>query len=224
MFILLHGAGLGAWIWDDVLPHLNAPARALDLPGRGDGTNPGDVTLEQCVDFVASQLEAGTVLVGHSFSAEVALAVATRHPDKVKSLVLVGGVVPESGRNFLSLVPLPMRLFLRVVIGRSKNGVAIPKGEVRKGYCNDLDDFTCTRVVQKLTREAPRLYLDPVTWSLPDSMPRIYVKLLEDHSIKPSDQDAMTARFRATQVETLPTGHLPMLGKPADLAGILNRA
>lgn len=223
MFILLHGAGLGAWIWDDVLPLLDAPARALDLPGRGDRNNPGEVTLEQCVAYVAAQLEAGTVLVAHSFSAEVAVAVATRHPGKVKALVFVGGVVPESGKNFLSLLPLPMRLFLRVVIGRSKNGVAIPPGQVRKGYCNDLDDFTCTRVVQKITREAPRLYLDPVTWSLPPSLPRVYVKLLEDAGFKSSEQDKMIARLGATKVETLPTGHLPMLGKPAELAAILNR-
>ena len=223
MFILLHGAGLGAWIWDDVLPLLDGPARALDLPGRGDGANPGDVTLEQCVAYVAAQLEAGTVLVAHSFSAEVAVAVATRHPEKVKALVFVGGVVPESGKNFLSLLPLPMRLFLRVVIGRSKNGVAIPPGQVRKGYCNDLDDFTCTRVVQKITREVPRLYLDPVTWSLPSSLPRVYVKLLEDAGFKSAEQDKMIARLGATKVETLPTGHLPMLGKPDALAAILNR-
>ena len=35
---------------------------------------------------------------------------------------------------------------------------------------------------------------------------------------------AMIARFGATRIETLPTGHLPMLGKPAELAAILNNA
>ena len=51
--LLLHGAGLGGWIWDRVTPHLTESAEAVDLPGRTDGTNPGTVTLKHCIDFVA---------------------------------------------------------------------------------------------------------------------------------------------------------------------------
>ena len=53
-FLLMHGAGLGSWIWDGFIPELNAPAEAIDLPGRGDGRNPGDVTLSQCIDYAAA--------------------------------------------------------------------------------------------------------------------------------------------------------------------------
>lgn len=65
--LLLHGAGLGAWIWKDVLPHLDVEAHAVDLPGR---TNPAGITLEQCVDLVAKKLSSETVVVGHSIGAE----------------------------------------------------------------------------------------------------------------------------------------------------------
>ena len=35
MFVLVHGAGMGANCWDRLLPHLDRPAIAVDLPGRG---------------------------------------------------------------------------------------------------------------------------------------------------------------------------------------------
>lgn len=215
--ILLHGAGLGAWIWDRVLPHLHLPARALDLPGRGDGTTPGDVTLEQSVQFVTRHIGDDTVLVGHSFGAMIALAAATRKPAAV---IALGGVTPESGKTFLSIIPFPQRLFLGVLLRRAKNGIAIPQSIVRKGYCNDLNAETTELVLRKVTPEAPRLYLDAVEWS-PHAP--AYVKLLHDQSANPKEQDRMIERMHATRVESLHTGHLPMLAQPQETAAVLNR-
>jgi pimeloyl-ACP methyl ester carboxylesterase len=215
--LLLHGAGLGAWIWDRVLPHLLLPARALDLPGRGDGTPPGDVTLEQSVQFVTRHIGDDTVIVGHSFGAMIALAAATR---KRAAVIAVGGVTPESGKTFLSIIPFPQRLFLGVMLRRAKNGIAIPPSIVRKGYCNDLDRETTELVLRKMTPEAPRLYLDAVDWS-PHAP--AYVKLLHDQSAKPKEQNRMIERMHATRVETLRTGHLPMLAQPQETAAVLNR-
>ena len=46
--VLVHGGTCAADIWDEVLPLLNFPAVAVDLPGRG--KNPADlasVTLDE---------------------------------------------------------------------------------------------------------------------------------------------------------------------------------
>jgi pimeloyl-ACP methyl ester carboxylesterase len=225
--LLMHGAALGSWIWERVTPHLTAEVDALDLPGRGDGVNPGDVTLEQCIDFVARKVRASdapSVLVGHSISAEVALAVASREPARVVSVVLVGGVVPESGQTFLSTVPLPQRLFLRLLLRRARTGIALPRSAAKKGYCNDLDDATTDLVLSRLVREAPRLYLDRVDWSpLPPNLPRVYVKLLDDKSVSVKQQDRFIERLGVTRVQSLHSGHLPMLARPRELAAILDR-
>ncbi|HEX2121777.1 MAG TPA: alpha/beta fold hydrolase [Thermoanaerobaculia bacterium] len=222
--LLLHGAGLGGWIWERVLPSLRAPAAALELPGRGGGRDPGEVTLEECVAFVAGEIErAGrAIVVGHSIGASVAMAAAARRPEHVPAIVLVGGMVPESGKPFLSLLPPPARLVLRLMLRRAKNGIALPPSLVRKEYCNDLDEATTELVMRKLTPEVPRLYLDAVEWSsLPDRVPRTYVKLLNDRSVKPAKQDAIAARTGASVV-TIDSGHLPMLARPAELAAVLN--
>ena len=225
--ILLHGAGLGRWIWDSVIPELAAPAQAVDLPGRGDGTSPGDVTLKQCIDLVhdkARALTTRSILVGHSISGEVALGVAAAHPKKVAAVILVGGVAPESGKSFMSLMPLPQRLFLHVLLKRARAGIKLPDSLARKQYCNDLDEATTSMVLSRLTPEAPRLYLDKLEWSaLDERVPRFYIKLLDDTAVPPKQQDRIIRRIRASKVESLKTGHLPMLARPSELAAALNR-
>lgn len=224
--LLMHGAGLGGWIWDRVVPDLAGPGEALDLPGRGDGVRPGDVTLESCIDFVASRARSigkRSILVGHSFSAGIALGAAAAHPDVVAAVVLVGGLVPESGRSFMSLLPLPQRLFLGVLLRRARNGISLPASLVRKEYCNDLDEASTKQVLARVMPEAPRLYLDDVDWSaLPRSVPRFYVKLLNDASVSVKQQDQMIERIESSGVVRLATGHLPMIAQPQEMAATLN--
>ena len=49
-FVLIHGAGLGASCWDELIPHLNTEALAVDLPGRGTRADVGlrAITLADC--------------------------------------------------------------------------------------------------------------------------------------------------------------------------------
>lgn len=222
--LLLHGAGLGGWIWDRVLPELAAPAEAIDLPGRSGKGHPRDVTLQQCIDHVASRARGyRSIIVGHSFSAQIALGVASAYPQHVAAIVLVGGITAKSGENFLSVFPAPQRWFLRFAVKRARDGVRLPPKAVKREYCNDLGDATDV-VLAKLTPEAPALYLDRVTWAaMPADLPRLYVKLLKDKAVPPRQQDEMMWRVGPIMLETLNAGHLPMLGHPRELAAILNR-
>ena len=223
--LLLHGAGLGGWIWERVIPDLNFPAEAVDLPGRSGKGVPGDVTLQQCIDFVAGKARGyRAVVVGHSFSAQVALGLASAYPQHVGAVILVGGIAPDSGKAFVSLMPLVQRLFMRLLLSRSREGVKLPPKLVKKQYCNDLDEATTEFVRSRITPEAPRLYLDKVTWAgMPAGMPRLYVKLGKDKTLSSDEQDAMMQRIAPTRMETLHSGHLPMLSQPRELATILNR-
>ncbi|MBS1144342.1 MAG: carboxylesterase BioH (pimeloyl-CoA synthesis) [Proteobacteria bacterium] len=61
----------------------------LKLPGYGDAPLIGD--FYAAADDIAARLQPGTTLAGWSLGAQLALAVAARHPDKVGKLVLVAG-------------------------------------------------------------------------------------------------------------------------------------
>lgn len=221
--ILLHGAGLGKWIWERVAPNLIVPHKVLDLPGRSDNSDLSKIRLDTCIDYVSNEAPPNSIIVGHSFSAEVALGVAATSTKPVAGIILVGGTVPESGKSFMSNLPPMLRLFLGAYIRFSKKGVSLPESLIQAEYCNDLDQATTDMVLANITKEVPGLYLDNLDWSsMPEATPRYYVKLLEDQSISPQQQDVFAERIQANGVETLSTGHLPMLAQPAQLAKLLN--
>ncbi len=92
----LHGAGLNAHTWDTTVLHLGLPALVLDLPGHGDSSWRGDAryTGESIAADIAPAVREWTggrrqVLVGHSLGGLAAAALAARHPDLIRSLVLV---------------------------------------------------------------------------------------------------------------------------------------
>ncbi len=58
-FIFLHGAGLGAWIWDDLTKKIEYPSLAIDLPGRGKHASIATkgLSLDKYVEFVLSDID-----------------------------------------------------------------------------------------------------------------------------------------------------------------------
>ena len=73
---------------------LNAAVNAIngqffDLPGYGNAPLIAD--FHATVDDIAARLQPGSTLAGWSLGAQLALAVAARHPDKVGKLLLVAG-------------------------------------------------------------------------------------------------------------------------------------
>ena len=89
--LLLHGIGSSATSWDRLVPHLSGfRLVAIDLPGYGASADV-PFTLETLVDRLTTMIDAegGTAhLAGVSFGALLALAVARRSPERVRSLVL----------------------------------------------------------------------------------------------------------------------------------------
>lgn len=101
--LLLHGSGPGvsAWAnWRLVIPTLAAEARVVapDLLGFGYTDSPRDqaYTLDRWVAHAVDVLDAleidNTDVVGNSFGGALALALAIRHPERIRRLVLMGSV------------------------------------------------------------------------------------------------------------------------------------
>ncbi len=93
---LVHGLGGGAANWVDVVPALVPDHRVVvpDLPGHGGSERPrAGASLRDYADALAGVLErlAGgpALVVGHSFGGHVSLRLAERHPELVRSLLLV---------------------------------------------------------------------------------------------------------------------------------------
>ena len=104
--VLVHGVGTTRAVWRHTVPYLAAhrDVVSLDLPGFGDSPPAGPgFPLDEVADAVASEAigsaEAPLDLLGASLGGAVALALAGRRPDLVRSLILLApaGFAPRPG-------------------------------------------------------------------------------------------------------------------------------
>src|SRR5690554_2613673 len=115
--VLIHGAGLGGWIWREVEPKLELPTLAVDFPGRDLAPKQrGALSLNDYVTALQAQIEAfeceRVILVAHSIGGVLALPIAAALGDRVAGMVGVKAAIPAKGGSFLSCLPLPKRLLM----------------------------------------------------------------------------------------------------------------
>jgi pimeloyl-ACP methyl ester carboxylesterase len=109
-FVLLHGAWHGGWCWRQVAAILAARGHVVSRPTQT-GLGERRHLLSQHVDFdtFVSDIHNhllfedihSAVVVGHSFGASVAAAVADRDRSRISRLVFLDGFLPESGRSLM---------------------------------------------------------------------------------------------------------------------------
>ena len=93
--VFIHGAGAQHAIWGYQLNNLKRAYRvALDLPGHGQSTGPGRITIEGYAEAVVAFLDAlhlrNVVVVGHSMGGAIAQTLALTAPERMRGLVLIG--------------------------------------------------------------------------------------------------------------------------------------
>lgn len=96
-FVLLHGFGNDAHLWDELAPELAPYYRTLALDLRGHGDSDRDPQGRYDYDAHLADLENALealgihrlVLLGFSFGGRIAMLFAGRHPERMAGLVLV---------------------------------------------------------------------------------------------------------------------------------------
>src|SRR4051812_16988737 len=95
--VLIHGAGMDHSVWSlqtRYLAHHGRSVLAVDLPGHGRSGGEPLTSVEDLADWVPRLIDAAgfeqAALAGHSMGAITALEAATRHPDRVRALALLG--------------------------------------------------------------------------------------------------------------------------------------
>ena len=87
---LIHGWAANRHVFDDLIPRLSADwqIRALDLPGHGDAPFTEPFNIAAIAEAFAEEIDAPAHILGWSLGGLVALHLAARRPDKVRSLCL----------------------------------------------------------------------------------------------------------------------------------------
>ena len=245
-YLLVHGAGQGAWSWGQVWGYLTAPVEhpprlylprkanrvySLDLPGHGAdaGGDTAEVRLEECVHAITRAVGreglTDLILVGHGFGGGLLLQAVSQLPRPPKRLVLVAGIIPVSQRSMLSALPQRARSGFRMLAALSKlsrQEFRFPRSLIGRYLCNGMDQMD---VVQTLGFFGPiptrvlsaRLSLDDG----PPPCPVTYIVLTQDNILPPEAQERMAQRIADVELISMDSCHQVMLYKPKELAEIL---
>jgi pimeloyl-ACP methyl ester carboxylesterase len=114
MFILIHGANHSSRCWEPMIDYLDAPALAIDLPGRGRHPAPLDnVHLSDFIESAVADIEGAdprdAILVGHSMAGLSIPGIVDRVHDRLRHVVFVSCNVPAHGESMLSEMPEDLR-------------------------------------------------------------------------------------------------------------------
>jgi pimeloyl-ACP methyl ester carboxylesterase len=206
-----------------MLRHLDRPALALDLPGRG--ARPADLATLRTADFAAAVVEeieaAGlsrAILVGHSLAGITLPLVLERIPERIAHAVFVACTVPREGQSVLDAIEMPDDL-------RPQRAELLDEDRARAMFCSDMDDEHARFVLSRLCPEALGPMSEPARLAgLRQAIPRSYVKLLRDQTLSPSMQDEFARNAGpGCIVRELDAGHDAMVSRPRELAAVLNR-
>jgi pimeloyl-ACP methyl ester carboxylesterase len=247
--VLVHGGSHGAWCWEPLLPFLDGPVLAVDLPpkalrsgtvrsvpaGDAAAAELASITVSDLADSIIADLDAAgfdrVVLVGHSMAGLSLPEVARRIPERVAHLVFVSASIPEEGGSVLALLPDEIQEITRESMARAADDATGVLDDETAAYmfCNDMDEEQTRFVLDRLGPEAINLITEDVSRvGLPPELPKTYVRLSRDQSLPPETQATMIANLAASpggdlDVVEIDSGHNVMVSHPRELADVVNR-
>ena len=238
-YLLVHGGGTTARFWDRILPFLDQPVFAVDLPGRNG--KPGDLatlTVEAeeasvVADVEAAGLQDPIILVAHSSGGLVVPGVVARLKGRVAHVVLNGALIPPEGGCALDCMRPRHREGLSAAWEQARQAgtvITLPgppanPESFRLAYGGEpLDDAALAYMTDpvRCVQDALNHYFLPVRWSAAADVPVTYILNEKDRPVPVELQEEMITRLpHPATVIRLDTGHLPAVTEPRRFAEVL---
>ena len=164
------------------------------------------------------------ILVGFSYAGMIIPAVADRLPGRVRRLIYLEAVVPQSGTAMLDVMPPEVReAWQRHVL--AGDGWRVPP--MTKTYLGRIDpdgadESEIRRLLARRTPQPLACFSEPLTLEHADALPpATFIHCTDKQQHDSLAKQAATLRARGWLVRELPTGHFCMLTMPGATASLL---
>jgi len=116
--VLIHGAGLGNYIWDDLQPQINWSSLLVEYPNRNADDNANSkLSFNGYTAKVISDIEnfgkQNLIIVTHSIGGIIGLEVAAHFKNRIIGFVGISSAILKSGNSFISCLPFRKNLLFR---------------------------------------------------------------------------------------------------------------
>ena len=170
-YVIVHGAWGGAWDWravDSMLTRDGHHVVRATLTGLGERHHLASPTIDlhTHIDDVVNTILwddlREVVLVGHSYGGMVITGVVDRIPERIKRVVYLDAILPDSGESLLSIPDTARERFIQSV---TRDGFMVPvwvqdTTVVPRDVPQSLRTFTDTlKLVNPARRKVPAAYI-----------------------------------------------------------------
>ncbi len=216
--VLVPGAFHGAWLWDEVLPHLPASTQALELPtvSADVAASSGMADDAEAIRTAVDAIDGPVTLVAHSYAGIPA----------TEALAELGGVAHVV---YVAAFLVPPGASLLAASGGERPAVwldtddpalvATDRDAARQGLYTGVGDDVADRYLARMVPQALAAFDQPLTVGVPDDLRSTYVVTTQDLALPLEQQEQLAGQV--TAVERLDSGHMPMLSHPEELAALL---
>ncbi len=237
-YVLVPGAWLGGWAWQDVAARLRARGHdvyPVTLTGLGERVHLArpDVDLETHITDVVNTIVynnlAEVILAGHSYAGSVVTGVADRIPERLAQLLYVDSAPFPNGAAMTDFFPPEALAGMQQVVEAFGDGWRLPFPGVEA-----LGENASLRGVSDEQRLVLETYAEPQPWASytqplrlerdeEPSFRRVVIACDDIRSMVEAGYDQIVHLTAAPwHYVELDTGHWPMFSTPAELTALLD--
>jgi pimeloyl-ACP methyl ester carboxylesterase len=229
-FVLLHGAWHGGWCWERVAEPLRARGHRVTTPTQtGLGERSHLLTPEvdigvfvmDLVNHILWEDLDDAVLVGHSFAGNTISGAAERVPERIRRLVYLDALIPESGRSPFDELPADVAAARIRLAEETSGGLSVPPPPAAAFGVTDPDDAAWLEA--RLTPHPLRAFMSSQRFrgAPGNGLPARYI-LCNDPVYGPLESARRRARALGWPIAGIAAGHDAMVTAPAALVDLLD--
>ncbi|MFW8594257.1 alpha/beta fold hydrolase [Cribrihabitans neustonicus] len=227
--LLIHGSCHGAWCWRELIPALAARghgARAIDLPGHGDGRDPASVTLAETAEAVRAASTPRTIVLGHSWGGFPISAAAELDPGAMRGLIYLCAYVPKDGMSLIGMRKAGPQQTLggATVKNAAETAYSFRAETAPELFYHDCLPEAVADALEHICPQPIRPQDTPIALGKNSaSVPKAYIRCTGDRVIPPEYQAQMAAGLPPAMVHDFNTSHSPFFADPEGLAALITQ-